>query len=238
MSIDIGREATVRRWRVEHAEYGGESAESNTLDFSLEYKDASGSWVEVKRIQDNHAAVTDILLDEPVTAQEWKLVVYDDGNSPWAAVRIYEWQMFETAEFPQTTPGAHAVCLCGERRGSHRLCHLAACYRRRHGEGVHEVRRGVYPDRRAGGRWRTCVLDNLDFGTAEAGRIYYTTTTTAAQESVKMSAPFEAERAEQSSPATEVSFEKYSHPGSVTSSNGSDIYTTLTVQGLEPGDMV
>ncbi|MFR0734809.1 MAG: hypothetical protein ACLSHU_12080 [Oscillospiraceae bacterium] len=34
MSIDIGREATVRRWRVEHAEYGGESAESNTLDFS------------------------------------------------------------------------------------------------------------------------------------------------------------------------------------------------------------
>ena len=53
-----------------------------------------------------------------------------------------------------------------------------------------------------------------------------------------MSAPFEAERAEQSSPATEVSFEKYSHPGSVTSSNGSDIYTTLTVQGLEPGDVV
>ena len=39
-------------------------------------------------------------------------------------------------------------------------------------------------------------------------------------------------------PATEVSFEKYSHPGSVTSSNGSDIYTTLTVQGLEPGDVV
>ena len=45
-----------------------------------------------------------------------------------------------------------------------------------------------------------CVLDNLDFGTAEAGRIYYTTTTTAAQESVKMSAPFEAESAEQSAP--------------------------------------
>ena len=57
-----------------------------------------------------------------------------------------------------------------------------------------------------------CVLDNLDFGTAEAGRIYYTTTTTAAQESVKMSAPFEAESAEQSAPATEVSFEKYSQP--------------------------
>ena len=136
---------------------------------------------------------------------------------------------------PTDDSGAHAVCLCGERRGSHRLCHLAACYRRRHGEGVHEVRRGVYLIGEQVADGSICVLDNLDFGTAEAGRIYYTTTTTAAQESVKMSAPFEAERAEQSSPATEVSFEKYSHPGSVTSSNGSDIYTTLTVRAWSPG---
>ena len=238
MSIDIGREATVRRWRVEHAEYGGESAESNTLDFSLEYKDASGSWVEVKRIQDNHAAVTDILLDEPVTAQEWKLVVYDDGNSPWAAVRIYEWQMFETAEFPQTTPVPmqFASAVNGEgATDSVTLQHVTAgdtvkVYTKSAGEYT------LIGEQVADGS--ICVLDNLDFGTAEAGRIYYTTTTTAAQESVKMSAPFEAESAEQSSPATEVSFEKYSHPGSVTSSNGSDIYTTLTVQGLEPGDVV
>ena len=32
------------------------------------------------------------------------MYVYDDGDSPWAAIRIYEWQMFETAEFPQTEP--------------------------------------------------------------------------------------------------------------------------------------
>ncbi len=84
----------------------------------------------------------------------------------------------------------------------------------------------------------TCVLENLDFGTAEAGRIYYTTTTTAAQESAKLSVPFEAETAEKSEPAMQVSFEKYSHLGSTTSSNGSDIYTTLTVQDLMPGDVV
>lgn len=104
MDIDIGREVTVRRWRVEHAQYGGEDVLMNTVDFALEYKNASGRWVEAKRIQHNTAAVTDVLLDEPVTAQEWKLRIYDDGTSPWGGIRIYEWQMFETAEFPQTEP--------------------------------------------------------------------------------------------------------------------------------------
>lgn len=38
---------------------------------------------EAKRIQ-NNTAVTDVLLDEPVTAQEWRLRIYDDGTSPGA----------------------------------------------------------------------------------------------------------------------------------------------------------
>ena len=104
MDIDIGREVTVRRWRVEHAQYGGEDVLMNTVDFALEYKNASGWWVEAKRIQHNTAAVTDVLLDKPVTAQKWRLRIYDDGTSPWGGIRIYEWQMFETAEFPQTEP--------------------------------------------------------------------------------------------------------------------------------------
>uniref|UniRef100_UPI004028B043 galactose-binding domain-containing protein n=1 Tax=Candidatus Limisoma sp. TaxID=3076476 RepID=UPI004028B043 len=104
MDIDIGREVTVRRWRVEHAQYGGEDVLMNTVDFALEYKNASGWWVEAKRIQNNTAAVTDVLLDEPVTARKWRLHIYDDGTSPWGGIRIYEWQMFETAEFPQTEP--------------------------------------------------------------------------------------------------------------------------------------
>ncbi len=33
MDIDIGREVTVRRWRVEHAQYGGEDVLMNTVDF-------------------------------------------------------------------------------------------------------------------------------------------------------------------------------------------------------------
>ena len=53
MDIDIGRKVTVRRWRVEHAQYGGEDVLMNTVDFALEYKNASGWWVEAKRIPDS-----------------------------------------------------------------------------------------------------------------------------------------------------------------------------------------
>ncbi len=113
--------------------------------------------------------------------------------------------MFETAEFPQTTPVPmqFASAVNGEgATDSVTLQHVTAgdtvkVYTKSAGEYT------LIGEQVADGS--ICVLDNLDFGTAEAGRIYYTTTTTAAQESVKMSAPFEAERAEQSSPATEVS---------------------------------
>lgn len=105
MDIRLDKEVTVKRWRVEHAQYGGEDVLMNTVDFALEYKDpTSGAWKEAKRIQNNTAAVTDVLLDTPVTAQEWRLKIYDDGTSPWGGIRIYEWQMFESDQFPQTEP--------------------------------------------------------------------------------------------------------------------------------------
>ena len=35
LSIDLGRPCTIRRWRVEHGEYGGEDPLTNTKDFAL-----------------------------------------------------------------------------------------------------------------------------------------------------------------------------------------------------------
>ena len=236
MSIDIGREVTVKRWRVEHAEYGGESNDMNTIDFALEYKDKnSNTWVQVKRIQNNHDAVTDVLLETPVTAQEWRLYIYNDGSSPWGGIRIYEWQMFETDAFPQTdvVPMHFASAVNGV--GADDTFTL---------KNVPEtVTVKVYnaAGEELGSAVSTgadVVITGLDFGTADAGRVFYTTTSNAAAESVKLSAPFEAESAEKSEPATDVEFVEYSHPGSVTSSNGSDIYTTLTVNGLGEGDVV
>ncbi|MBQ7229772.1 MAG: S-layer homology domain-containing protein [Oscillospiraceae bacterium] len=236
MAIDIGREVTVKRWRVEHAEYGGEANNMNTVDFALEYKDkGSNTWVEVKRITNNHDAVTDVLLDTPITAQEWRLYVYDDGSSPWGGIRIYEWQMFETDQFPQTDVVPMHFASAVNNAGADDTFTLknvpnGVTVKVYNAEGT-ELGSAVSDG-------NDVVISGLDFGTADAGRVFYTTTAQAAAESAKLSAPFEAEAAEKSAAAEDVSFVTYSHPGSVTSYNGDDVYTTLTVNGLNSGDVV
>ena len=238
MDIDIGREVTVRRWRVEHAQYGGEDVLMNTVDFALEYKNASGRWVEAKRIQHNTAAVTDVLLDEPVAAQEWRLRIYDDGTSPWGGIRIYEWQMFETAEFPQTEPVSIQFAAAENGTGANDTFTLknvpagqTVTVYTKSGSEYNKIGEAVAES-------GTVTITGLNFGTQEAGRIYYTTTATGSAESIKLSASFEAENAAKSEAARDVTAEAYSQPGSVSSSNGGDIYISLTVNGLSEGDVV
>lgn len=238
MDIDIGREVTVRRWRVEHAQYGGEDVLMNTVDFALEYKNASGWWVEAKRIQHNTAAVTDVLLDEPVTAQEWRLRIYDDGTSPWGGIRIYEWQMFETAEFPQTEPVSIQFAAAENGTGANDTFTLknvpagqTVKVYTKSGNEYNKIGEAVAES-------GTVTITGLNFGTQEAGRIYYTTTATGSAESIKLSASFEAENAAKSEAAKDVTAKAYSQPGSLSSSNGGDIYISLTVNGLREGDVV
>lgn len=238
MDIDIGREVTVRRWRVEHAQYGGEDVLMNTVDFALEYKKASGRWVEAKRIQHNTAAVTDVLLDEPVTAQEWRLHIYDDGTSPWGGIRIYEWQMFETAEFPQTEPVSIQFAAAENGTGANDTFTLknvpagqTVTVYTKSGSEYNKIGEAVAES-------GTVTITGLNFGTQEAGRIYYTTTATGSAESIKLSASFEAENAAKSEAARDVTAKAYSQPGSLSSSNGGDIYISLTVNGLSEGDVV
>lgn len=238
MDIDIGREVTVRRWRVEHAQYGGEDVLMNTVDFALEYKNASGWWVEAKRIQHNTAAVTDVLLDEPVTAQEWRLHIYDDGTSPWGGIRIYEWQMFETAEFPQTEPVSIQFAAAENGTGANDTFTLknvpagqTVTVYTKSGSEYNKIGEAVAES-------GTVTITGLNFGTQEAGRIYYTTTATGSAESIKLSASFEAENAAKSEAAKDVTAKAYSQPGSLSSSNGGDIYISLTVKGLSEGDVV
>lgn len=238
MDIDIGREVTVRRWRVEHAQYGGEDVLMNTVDFALEYKNASGRWVEAKRIRHNTAAVTDVLLDEPVTAQKWRLHIYDDGTSPWGGIRIYEWQMFETAEFPQTEPVSIQFAAAENGTGANDTFTLknvpagqTVKVYTKSGSEYNKIGEAVAES-------GTVTITGLNFGTQEAGRIYYTTTATGSAESIKLSASFEAENAAKSEAAKDVTAKAYSQPGSLSSSNGGDIYISLTVNGLSAGDVV
>lgn len=245
MCIDIGREVTIRRWRVEHAQYGGEDVSMNTIDFALEYKNAAGEWVQAKRIQNNNLAVTDVLLDEPITAREWKLQIYRDGSSPWSGIRIYEWQMFETDQFPQTDPILMHFASAANNAGATDTFTLANVpvgqtvkVYTKSGETYTLIGEATSASADKTATVTTVELTDLDFGTAEAGRVYYTTTAVGSAESIKQSTPFEAEAAEKSAPAMDVSFEAFSQPDSSTSSNGEDIFTTITAKNLEAGDIV
>ena len=236
MTIDLGRECTIKRWLVGHGGSGGEGSGMNHRSFGLQYKNAAGQWVECKRIENNSLDITDVLLDEPITAREWKLIIYQCGTSPWTAVNIYEWQMFESDQYPQSAPVPMHFASAVNGEGANDTFTLRNVPE---GRTVHVYTKTgdtytMIGEKAAAG---TVEFTGLDFGTAEAGRIYYSTTASGT-ESAKLSVAFEAETAEKSAIAENVSFEKYSHIGSSTSSNGSDIYTTLTVNGLAAGDMV
>lgn len=101
VDVRLPKPRTVTRWVMEHAGAGGESVDNglmNTKDFNLAYKDlATGKWKIAKEVRDNIAHVTDVLLDEPITATEWRLnILTADNGSPWGGIRIYNWKMYES----------------------------------------------------------------------------------------------------------------------------------------------
>lgn len=186
MTIDIGESKTIRRWRVEHAEYGGEASNMNTIDFELLYKDGTGNWVSAKRIKDNKKAVTDVVLEEPITAQEFKLQVYNSGSSPWGAIRIYEWQMFESASLPKTENiMMHFVTALNNTGPKDKV----VIERVRKGQTVRLYKsldtKEVLAEKLAEGDG-AITFEALDFG-PEAGKIYYTVQSEGLEESLRFS---------------------------------------------------
>ncbi|GAA0371949.1 hypothetical protein GCM10008932_24080 [Alkalibacterium iburiense] len=101
VDVQFNHPRQVVRWVVEHAGAGGEAADDgsmNTKDFNLEYKDLeTAEWkIAVKRHNVNEH-ITDVILDEPITAQEWRLnILTADNGSPWGGIRIYNWKMYES----------------------------------------------------------------------------------------------------------------------------------------------
>lgn len=102
VDIRLTQPRRVVRWVMDHAGAGGESVNDglmNTKDFDLYYKDTDGEWKLAKEVRGNKAHVTDITLDKPITAQDWRLkVITSDNGTPWKAIRIYNWKMYETLD--------------------------------------------------------------------------------------------------------------------------------------------
>jgi endo-beta-N-acetylglucosaminidase D len=189
MTIDIGETKTIRRWRMEHAEFGGEATNMNTVDFELLYKNESGEWVSAKRVKDNTKPVTDIVLDQPVTAREFKLQIYNSGTSPWGAIRIYEWQMFENAALPRTENIMMHFVTAENNAGAQDKVTIE---RVKKGQTVRLYESLDASDvlaEKVAEKDGTITFEQLDFG-PDAGRIYYTVQTEGERESLRFSVAY------------------------------------------------
>ncbi|WP_256958172.1 MULTISPECIES: bacterial Ig-like domain-containing protein [unclassified Streptococcus] len=114
VDIKLTQPRTIVRWVVDHAGAGGESVNDglmNTKDFDLYYKNENGEWQLAKAVRGNKAHTSDIILDQPITAQEWRMhVITADNGTPWKAIRIYNWKMYEKLDMETPNiPMHHAL---------------------------------------------------------------------------------------------------------------------------------
>ena len=191
MTIKLDQPRTIKRIRIEHAEYGGEAKDMNTIAFSVQYK-SGNNWVTVYSTNNNSSAVTDELIT-PVTAQEWRLYINNSGSSAWGAIRIYEWQMFETTERNRTDIVLMKFASAKNNKGASDTFSLT------HAPTGSTVRLYL---RDANGNYTqiaskeaqssTVSFTGLDYG-SDAGRVFYTVQEGKQEESIKLSTAFDAE---------------------------------------------
>ena len=191
MTIKLDQPRTIKRIRIEHAEYGGEAQDMNTIAFSVQYK-SGNNWVTVYSTNNNSSAVTDELIT-PVTAQEWRLYISNSGSSAWGAIRIYEWQMFESTERERSDIVLMKFASAKNNKGASDTFSLT------HAPTGSTVRLYL---RDANGNYTqiaskeaqssTVSFTGLDYG-SDAGRVFYTVQEGVQEESIKLSTAFDAE---------------------------------------------
>ena len=191
MTIKLDQPRTIKRIRIEHAEYGGEAQNMNTIAFSVQYK-SGNNWVTVYSTNSNSSAVTDELIT-PVTAQEWRLYISNSGSSAWGAIRIYEWQMFESTERERSDIVLMKFASAKNNKGASDTFSLT------HAPTGSTVRLYL---RDANGNYTqiaskeaqssTVSFTGLDYG-SDAGRVFYTVQEGVQEESIKLSTAFDAE---------------------------------------------
>ena len=191
MTIKLDQPRTIKRIRIEHAEYGGEAQDMNTIAFSVQYK-SGNNWVTVYSTTNNSSAVTDELIT-PVTAQEWGLYISNSGSSAWGAIRIYEWQMFETTERNRTDIVLMKFASAKNNKGASDTFSLTNAPT---GSTVRLYLRdanGNYTQIASKeAQSSTVSFTGLDYG-SDAGRVFYTVQEGKQEESIKLSTAFDAE---------------------------------------------
>lgn len=243
LDVTLDTPTTIKRWRVEHAEAGGEDPKSNNKNFGLQYQDESGAWQSADYVSNNTNPVTDRVLSTPVTAQKFRLKIDSaDSGAIWGAIRVYEFQLFEKSGQTQTNPHPARLAKAVNNAGANDVITFnnvqkyqeIAIYRSP--SDSEPIARQKAPD-----YGTTLTFDGLDLG-ADAGRIYYTTTDyrIAAAESGYMSIPYMAEsNTEKAAQSMNITFAPYSEMDSTNYRFGdSQVYASVRVNDLKPGDVV
>ena len=191
MTIKLDQPRTIKRIRIEHAQYGGEAQNMNTIAFSVQYK-SGNNWVTVYSTNNNSSAVTDELIT-PVTAQEWRLYISNSGSSAWGAIRIYEWQMFETTERNRTDIVLMKFASAKNNKGASDTFSLTHAPT---GSTVRlylrDANRNYTQIASKEAQSSTVSFTGLDYG-SDAGRVFYTVQEGKQEESIKLSTAFDAE---------------------------------------------
>ncbi|MDZ5253954.1 endo-beta-N-acetylglucosaminidase [Clostridium sp. LIBA-8841] len=235
LEIDLQEPKTIQRWVVMHGEEGGEAKDTNTKDFALEVSyDGGETYEEVDVVTGNQDAVTDRNLAEPIVAQHLRLRIDDSGDSPWAAIRIYEFQLYEDTFVDQTTEIPMRFVDAKNNKGANDSVLVT---RGKEGQTVN-----LYKSLNDETPFVTSTIgangeakfEGLDFG-KDGGRIYYGIVEEGKEESLRMSVPFEGEEWEYSKAPENFELIPYKAPGM----NGENPnYGTLKIEDLEAGDVV
>ncbi|MGL4572439.1 MAG: endo-beta-N-acetylglucosaminidase [Clostridium sp.] len=102
LEVDLGEEKTIERWVTMHGEAGGEAKDTNTDSFRLQVSSDGINFKDVDTVTNNTEGVVDRNLEEAVKGRYFRIVIDDAGKSPWKAVRLYEFQLFEEAYTAKT----------------------------------------------------------------------------------------------------------------------------------------
>lgn len=139
--------------------------------------------------------ITDRNLKEAVTAQYFRLWIDNSGESPWGAIRIYEFQLYKEPKVARTNyiPLNYAQALNNKGAQDEFILENIVGAQTVH---LYQSLDSQKPflsqaiDPNDSSRFK---LDNLNFG-SKAGRIYYTVQAETKAESIKMSTAYEAEK--------------------------------------------
>ncbi len=234
LEVDLGEEKTIQRWVTMHGEAGGEAKDTNTKDFRLQVLKGE-EFVDVDVVTENEEGIVDRNLAEPVTGQIFRLYIDHPGITPWKAIRIYEFQLFEDTYEPTTENiPMHTVKATNNEGATDEVLfqEVPAGYEVLLYKNIDDTE--AFASTIAGETGEVRFM-NLDFGTEE-GRIYFAVKEEGKQPSIKLSVSYDNEAWDVAKIPGEFTISEYKvNPREILQGK---YYATLEIADLQPGDIV